>query len=292
MTTPPSPATLGARAGTVLRGALRQSRIELRVQLLSPMLASWLIMPGTGLLILFFLRDIDVMDSAVSVAQLGVPGILAMTIITSGLLGVAGQLITERDDGTLLRSKAVPGGMTSRLLGDVLVNMGTAIGPMLLLITVAAFLFEGLAPNGLLGWVTLLWVSILGLLATLPFGAVFGALLRDPMLLWTVGMAVYGGLAISGVFYPIQAMPEWVQMIGQALPLYWIGLGLRHAMLPPEAVALEIGESWRVAETIAMLGGWAVIGLLLAPIALRRMARRQSGSNVSAARDRVLSRGY
>lgn len=292
MTARRSQATFDARIDTVLRGALRQALIELRVQLLSPMLASWLIMPGTGLLVLYFLRGFDVLDSAVSVAQLGVPGILTMTIITSGLLGVAGQLITERDDGTLLRAKAVPGGMSSRLLGDVLVNMGTAMGPMLLLVAVAALLFEGVTPNGPLGWLTLLWVSILGLLATLPFGAVFGALLRDPMLLWTVGMAVYGGLAISGVFYPIQAMPEWVQTLGQMLPLYWIGLGLRHAMLPADAVTLEIGESWRVAETVGVLGAWAVLGLILAPIALRRMARRQSGSNVSAARDRVLSRGY
>ena len=86
--------------------------------------------------------------------------------------------------------------------------------------------------------------------------------------------------------YPVQAMPSWVQAVAQLLPVYWIGLGLRHAMLPPEAVALEIGESWRVLETVAMLGGWAVLGLVVAPIALRRMARRQSGSLVAAARGR------
>ncbi len=291
-TTRSARAGLGPRVATVLRAAARQARIELRIQLFSPMLASWLIMPATGLLVLFFLRDVDVMGSAVSVAQLGVPGILAMTLVNSGLLGVAGQLITERDDGTLLRAKTVPGGMSSRLFGDVLVTMGTTLGPMLLLGAAALLLFDGIVPSGPGAWWTVLWVSVLGLLATLPFGAVFGALLRTPMLLWTVAMGVYGALMISGIFYPIQALPGWLQAIGQALPLYWIGLGLRHAMLPGEAVTLELAESWRVAQTVAVLGGWAVVGLIIAPMALRRMARRQSGSQVSAARERVLSHGY
>jgi ABC-2 type transport system permease protein len=37
---------------------------------------------------------------------------------------------------------------------------------------------------------------------------------------------------------------------------------------------------------------WAVFGMLLAPILLRRMARRQSGSAVAVARQRILSAGY
>jgi ABC-2 type transport system permease protein len=57
-------------------------------------------------------------------------------------------------------------------------------------------------------------------------------------------------------------------------------------------VTLEIGGSWRPVEMFAVLGVWAVIGLLLAPILLRRMARRQSGSTVAAVRQRVISKGY
>lgn len=292
--TAPAPATAGtpARWGAIARGALRQTLIEIRIQMLSPMLLSWLIMPGIGLLVLWFLRDSDVMGSDVSLAQLGIPGLLAMTIVTSGLIGIAGQLITERDDGTLLRAKAVPGGMPSRLVGDVLVNIGTALGPMLVLLVLAGFLIPGIWPSGPLAWVTLVWVSVLGLFATLPLGAVFGAMLRTPALLWTTALGTYGLLAISGIFYPLQALPGWVQGLAQALPVYWTGLGLRHALLPDEAVALEIGQSWRVLQTAGMLGLWTVIGLTLAPIALRRMARRQSGSAVAAARERVLNQGY
>jgi ABC-2 type transport system permease protein len=56
--------------------------------------------------------------------------------------------------------------------------------------------------------------------------------------------------------------------------------------------AAEIGGSWRTLETFMMLGAWAALGLLLAPSVLRRMARRQSGSAVARARERIMAKGY
>jgi ABC-2 type transport system permease protein len=39
---------------------------------------------------------------------------------------------------------------------------------------------------------------------------------------------------------------------------------------------------------VAVLGAWAVAGALIAPVVLRRMARRQSGSQVEAAREQAM----
>jgi ABC-2 type transport system permease protein len=69
-----------------------------------------------------------------------------------------------------------------------------------------------------------------------------------------------------------------------------MGLGMRSALLPGEAVVVEVGDSWRHLETAAVLGVWAVAGLLLAPVVLRRMARRESGSKVAERRERALQR--
>ena len=60
---------------------------------------------------------------------------------------------------------------------------------------------------------------------------------------------------------------------------------MRSAFLPEAAAAQEIGGSWRTAETVAVLGAWAVVGALVTPVLLRRMARRQTGSQVEAARE-------
>ncbi len=54
--------------------------------------------------------------------------------------------------------------------------------------------------------------------------------------------------------------------------------------------AAEIGESWRHLETVGVLGLWAVVGLILAPIVLRRMARRESGSSVAERREQAMQR--
>jgi ABC-2 type transport system permease protein len=280
----------GLRAA--LRGAVRQARIELRIQLFSPMILSWVAFPAIGLLVLYFLRGQEVMGSAVSLAQLGVPGLLTMSLVSSGVMGVAGQLITERDDGTLLRAKAVPNGMLSHLMANMLVFTGTSLVPLLGLLAVASVFVGGVTPQGAESWLTFTWVAVLGLFATLPAGALIGALMRSPVMLGWSSLVIYGAMAISGVFYPLSALPGWLQLVGQTLPTYWLGLGLRSALLPGEAVALEVGRSWHTWATAGVLGLWAVAGMTLAPIALRRMARRQSGSQVAAARDRVMAKGY
>ena len=63
-------------------------------------------------------------------------------------------------------------------------------------------------------------------------------------------------------------------------------------VLPAEAVALEIGASWRTLEMLGILGVWVAISLVLAPLLVRRMIRGVSGSDVAKARERMLARGY
>jgi len=52
--------------------------------------------------------------------------------------------------------------------------------------------------------------------------------------------------------------------------------------------SLEVGGSRRTTETVVVLSIWAVVGALVTPMVLRRMARRQTGSQVEAARDASL----
>lgn len=93
---------------------------------------------------------------------------------------------------------------------------------------------------------------------------------------------------VSGIFYPLQALWGWVQVVAQVFPMYWLGLGLRSSFLPDGAASAEIGDSWRTLESIAVLGIWAIVGVALSPLVLRRMSRRTSGSQVEAAREQTL----
>ncbi|MGH3432721.1 MAG: ABC transporter permease, partial [Thermocrispum sp.] len=198
-------------------------------------------------------------------------------------------LMIEREDGTVLRAKAVPNGMLGYLIGKV---VGGAIGSVIAVLIVLVpgiFLFDGLTLSGA-SWLTLAWVLAFGLLATMPLGAVIGSLSDNPRNLGLVFLPMMGLVAISGVFYPISALADWLQFVGQLFPVYWLGLGMRSALLPDAAVAAEIDQSWRHWEMVGVLGLWATAGLVLAPILLRRMARRESGSNMTARRERAMQR--
>ena len=71
------------------------------------------------------ITDVQIILGKFLGAMLLYASMLAVTMITSGVLGVAGQLMTERDDGTLLRTKAVPHGMSSHLLANVLISLNS-----------------------------------------------------------------------------------------------------------------------------------------------------------------------
>ncbi len=246
--------------------------------------------PAIFVIVMFFMRGAKLPGTEFSLGAATVPSVLGASIVFSGMLGMAGVLAVEREDGTLLRAKATPNGMIGYLVGKVVtVSFNTVIGILLVLIP-SLILFDGIAPGGLTSWLGLLWVLVIGLLATMPIGAIFGSLTSNARSIGLIMLPTLGIGAISGIFYPITALPEWLQYLGQMFPMYWLGLGMRSALLPDSTVIIEIGQSWRPWETLGVLSVWAVIGLTLAPVVLRRMARRESGSSVAARREKAMQR--
>jgi ABC-2 type transport system permease protein len=199
-------------------------------------------------------------------------------------------LSADREDGTLLRAKATPGGIRAYLIGKIVTVSGSILLYLAILLIPGLLIVNGLDISNSHTWLTLAWVLTLGLVATQPIGAVLGALISSPRYAGYLSLLVLGLIAISGIFYPITALPGWLQWIAQASPIYWLGLGMRSAFLPASSASVEIGASWRPVETAAVLGAWAIAGFILAPIILGRMARRESGSSVAARREKALRR--
>jgi ABC-2 type transport system permease protein len=239
---------------------------------------------------LFLVGDDPLKGAGISAGAFMLPSLLGMTLAFTGMTTTAQLLATEREDGTLLRAKAVPHGMVGHLVGKIVMVSGTALVSMALPFAVGVFLVDGVARQGGGALLTLVWVIPLGLLATLPIGAVIGSLVSSPRTVGLLMFPVMGLVAISGIYVPLSELPEWLQTVAQIFPLYWLGLGLRSALLPSEAVAAEIGASWQHLETAGVLGAWALAGLLLAPSVLRRMARRESGAAMAQRRQKAMQR--
>ncbi|MFC5816550.1 ABC transporter permease [Nonomuraea harbinensis] len=241
--------------------------------------------------VLYFQRDATLPGTDLSLAAATLPGLLGLMIPINALMGAVGTLAVEREDGTLLRAKALPQGMVGYLVGKVVVLSISTLASLVVLLVAGLFLVPELAGTGVGGWLTIAWITVLGLLSALPLGAVIGAVAGSPQAAGGLVMLTVGGLtAISGVFYPITALAGWLQGLAHVFPLYWLGLGMRSALLPDSAAAAEIGGSWRPVETTLVLAAWAVAGLVLAPPILRRMARRESGSLMEQRRHRAMQR--
>jgi len=279
-------ALVAARAG------LSRGWIEFRQTLTTPRdLISILITTGTFLAVMIWTRHTHVPGTHFSLGTATLVSVLALDVVYYGVVNMGDLIVVEREDGTLLRAKAIPNGMLGYLLGKVVNFSGQIAFVVAVTLLVGSFLFTGLAIGSPGSWLTLAWVLALGLLATLPLGAVLGSLFPSQRSAGPWWLLLLGGLgAISGIFYPITHLPVFLQWTGQVFPMYWLGLGMRSALLPNAMAAVEVGHSWRHLASFGVLSAWAVAGLVLAPAVLRRMARRESGSAVAARREKAIRR--
>jgi ABC-2 type transport system permease protein len=270
---------------TAVRSGMSAGRIEIRQSLGNAQdVVGMLFIPMVLLVVAVLRRGSDIGGTSFSLGSTTLAGLLGMTLAFNGLQAVAFNLLMEREDGTLLRAKAAPNGMIAYLISKIVHSSAMSLITMALLLVPGVLLFDGVSLDSIGSWFTLLWVLVLGLLATMPIGAVLGSVLTSPRNIGVVMFPLLALFGISGIFFPMAEAPEWLQWVAQVFPVYWLGLGMRAALLPDEFATVEIGNSWRYPETFAVLGVWAVIGLVLAPMVLRRMARKESGSAIAERR--------
>ena len=279
-----NPVLVAARAG------LSRGWIEFKQALTTPGdLMSILITTGGFLAAMIWTRHTHVPGTSFSLGTTMLVSVLGLNVVVYGVVTMGDLLVVEREDGTLLRAKAIPNGVLGYLIAKVVYISGQIAFVVAITLLVGAFSFTGLATGRPGSWLTLAWVLVLGLLATLPLGAALGSLFPSQRSAGPWWLLLLAGLAaISGIFYPITHLPAFLQWTGQLFPLYWLGLGMRSALLPNALATVEVGHSWRHLATFGVLSAWAVVGFVLAPAVLRRMARRESGSNVAARREKAM----
>jgi ABC-2 type transport system permease protein len=234
---------------------------------------------GIFALLLLWIGDERVKGTGVSSGMFMTSGFLAFTVFSNALMTLPMALATDREEGTLLRLRTVPGGIPAYLVGRAVTLLCQIAVQSVLILATGVAVGGAPLPHD---WPALLWVLLLGTVAVVPLGAAIGCLLPGPKTAGAVlGLPMMGLMVTSGVMLPVTYMPEAVQWIAQAFPLYWQGLGLRAAFLPDTMLAAEIGGSWRLPYVAAVLAAWAVIGMLLAPVLVRRVTRRESGSRLA-----------
>jgi ABC-2 type transport system permease protein len=184
-----------------------------------------------------------------------VPGILGMSIMNSGIIGLATSFVSYRERGILRRIKVTPFPLSSFLLAKVLAQMIQIVLQALILVGLAWLLF-GLNQRG--NPLLILGVIIVGSLAFLAIGFAISSIARNAETAASyANLITFPMLFLSGIFFPVDTVPSWLQPILKILPLAYLVDALRQLM--------TLGRGLPAITTdLAVLAATFAVGLLFA----------------------------
>jgi len=213
----PAPATQSIAA---------QVRMELR--LLARSSESLLVTLGIPLGILVFFSVVDILPTGTDdPVDFLVPGVLAISVMSTGLVAVAIQTAFERKYGVLKRLGTTP---LSRQ--DYLVAKSVAVAAVLAVQTALVLLIAGVA----LGWSATLSLSslgiamLLGAVAFTSLGLLMAGTLRAEATLGLANAVYLLLLVASGVLFDASELPTTIEVLGGLLPSGALGKALRTSM--------------------------------------------------------------
>ena len=157
-----------------------------------------------------------------------VPGILAMSLMNSGVIGLSTAFVIYRERGILRRIKVTPFPLTSFILARVLSQLIVAVAQSLILVGLARLIF-GLDVRG--NPLLILLVILVGALAFLAIGFAISGFARNAETAASyANLVTFPMLFLSGVFFGIDSAPAWLQPITRVLPLAYLVDALREPM--------------------------------------------------------------
>ena len=182
-------------------------------------------------------------------------------VMAPGLFGFGVSIAMERENGQLTLRRALPAPPIAYLLGKMAMAMLVAAGVLTLLTLLAVFVAH----------VSLTGMQIANLFATnvpgtLPFcalGLLIGTLVKGQAAPALINMLYLPMAFLSGLWFPLQALPKAIQVIAPALPSYHLNALALDAVdiaqtraLPHVAVlaAFTVGALWLAARRLRKVG--------------------------------------
>jgi ABC-2 type transport system permease protein len=157
------------------------------------------------------------------------PGIMAMTVMMSVMTGLPAAISQEREVGTLDGMMVAPINRLSVILGKTLAQMARGILQGVLILVLSVLLF-GVTIHGNI--LLVFGLLLLGVFSFVGLGVVLTSFAKDQetavMMMTTI---MFPMMFLSGVFFPIEQMPWFMQSISRFLPLTYVADALRKVMV-------------------------------------------------------------
>ena len=157
------------------------------------------------------------------------PGIMAMTVMMSVMTGLPGAISQEKEVGTMDGMMVAPINRLSIILGKTLAQTARGLLQGVILMVLAIVLFGVTIQGNIL---LVFGLLLLGVFSFVGLGIVLTSITSDQqtatMLMTTL---MFPMMFLSGVFFPIQQMPWYMQDISKVLPLTYATDALRKVMV-------------------------------------------------------------
>ncbi|MFE0104291.1 ABC transporter permease [Streptomyces sp. NPDC059009] len=219
----------------------------------------------------------DVEGAGVTASQLYVAALIAAGIMSTSFQSLGISIALERDQKVLRRLRGTPMPPTAYFLGKVWLVLVTGVLETTILLAVGTTVYDVNLPGSASKWLTFGWIFVLGLTACTLLGIAISSVPKSASSASSVVVLPFLVLQfISGVYIPINTIPDWMLNIGALFPLKWMCQGLRGVFLPESAAVLEQTGSWEYGRVALVLGAWCVGGLVLCLLTFRWKNRGES----------------
>jgi ABC-2 type transport system permease protein len=203
------------------------------------------------------------LTGGVDFSQYFIGGVITVGIVGASLQNLGIYIASERSDGTLKSLRGTPMPATAYFVGKVVQVLAVAAVTTVLLLLVGVVVY-GIDLPSASGWVTFVWVSLLGIAACTLLGIAVSSLAPNrrsaSALISPVALLLE---FVSGVFVPFGQLPHWLQVVASFFPVKWLAQGLRSVFLPDALAADEPAGSWELGRVALVLAVWCVVGLVL-----------------------------
>jgi ABC-2 type transport system permease protein len=197
--------------------------------------------------------------------QFVAPGIIAMVVMMALMTGLPHAISYEKDIGTLDGMLAAPINRLSIILGKVMAQTIRGMIQGFIILILAVVLFGVVIEGNIL---LVIFLIILTVFSFVGLGILITSFTENEETATMVMMTLmFPMMFLSGVFFPLQQMPWYMQGIAHFLPLTYATTALRKVMV----LGADIPA---VGTEILILVGFGIVLLLIAvPMFKRAMSR-------------------
>jgi ABC-2 type transport system permease protein len=192
-----------------------------------------------------------------------IPGVIALTVFMGSVATTGSAIAGEKEDGTLVRMLMTPISKRSVILGKTIYQLILQLGRAVILI-LAAYLLLGFNMNG--SWLLISLVLIVFTLGGVGMGIVMSSRVEDMESFFQLNMLVtMPSMFVTGVFFPLSSVPDWMRYIAYCLPLTYAIDAMRIIMIKGQGLNA-------ISTDLIILSLFAVITFTLGVHLFRREA--------------------